>query len=103
MPEYPFMDVETGDPVDEFFPIADAPEIGSVVEVEGRKLKRLVSRMSKPKITNYAFKGYSLPREDPKNPKWPCDATGVPLFESRAQVKEYAARSEKQAIYDDGV
>lgn len=102
MPEYAFVDCLSHESVDLFFEMGEAPKIGQTCRHEGRTLIRVPSRLGAPKVRNYSFRARSLPREDVSNPTWPCDATGVPVFESKAQVEEYHARSEGQAIYDDG-
>lgn len=65
LPEYQFEDVETGDRVLAPFSMADAPSIGDIVSVAGRRLRRLFSDCqvnSDPVSGRYPIKSSTLPR-----------------------------------------
>ncbi len=65
MPEYQFQDLDTGEEVLALFPMADAPPIGSLVSLAGRRLRRLVSDCqinSDPVSGRYPIKSNTLPR-----------------------------------------
>lgn len=117
MPLYPFEDVETGARVEEFLSMSQAPEIGSVVEIDGRRLRRIVtavavgqgapSRSSAGKKRSLHmgprhgghFESHQLPRWDPRAPRHDTDGslTGVPgkcLFDNMNEVREACSKSE---------
>lgn len=52
MPIYEFRDANTNEPVDAYLPVADAPEFGEFVTVDGRLLMRVVSNIQSPIVDN---------------------------------------------------
>ena len=44
MPQYCFRDIESGEELELFFPMNSAPSIGDVIDHDGRKLERRVSK-----------------------------------------------------------
>ena len=104
MPLYEFEDVETGEPVEEFFHMDDAPSIGVVISLDGRKLRRLVSRQQKPRTRSWEFVAWSLPENVQGVTSWADDGMGgkVPAFSSRKEVQRFVDANEGRYTYGDG-
>lgn len=100
MPTYDFIDEETGEGAEVFFAIADRPKLGQVIRHEGRRLKRVMVCPNLNPIRNFEFVSRALPKENLKNPAWPCDELGRPRFKNKREVVEYTARSEGKAAWD---
>lgn len=100
MPLYDFEDVDTGEAAEVFYMIADRPDLGAVIQHEGRKLRRVLIPPHLAPVRDFEFVSNALPRENVRNPKWPCDAKGRPRFRGKKDVAEYTARSEGKAAWD---
>ena len=93
MPEYQFEDVETGEEALAFFPMADAPTIGAVVEVDGRRLRRRFSDCqinSDPVSGRYPIASRTLPRWLPgceHTHKGPKGSLGRPIIRNKEHEK----------------
>ncbi len=96
---YQFRDEKTGEDVELDFPMDKAPEIGSIIRRGGRKLKRLVSRMSQPKVMGDVFRNFQV---DPNSPAGrDCDGKddrGHPYWTSRKRANEWARRWDGDGI-----
>lgn len=114
MPIYEFVDLESGAPAEAYFPMAEAPEIGSEVDVGGRRMRRVVSLnfQTSAKPTFYLPGAPSLPRARWDGHKWlppqdepwhpptqKYDAKGRPVFESLKSREEFLARGEGTYAY----
>lgn len=88
---YDFDDCETGERIGVHYGAMEGPEgppaIGEVVELEGRKLKRVPSIFSKPTVREIHFTAYSQPNWAKGARNYTKD--GVPCFSSRAEVQAY--------------
>lgn len=95
MPCYCFVDEATGEPVEHYLPMAEAPRIGDVVEIEGRRLRRLVSPLQydTENLERWRFESISAPPWAPGAPSYNPES-GAPRFSSRAQVREFLARNQ---------
>ena len=65
MPEYQFEDLATGEQVLALFSMADAPSIGTLLTLDGRRVRRLFSDCqinSDPVSGRYPIKSNTLPR-----------------------------------------
>jgi hypothetical protein len=88
---YQFQDIETGEELDLDFPMERAPEIGSLVRYKGRRLKRLVSRMSQPKVMENRFINYQVQTgTEQATGAEAYDSKGRPMFSSRHRAAEWA-------------
>lgn len=91
MPEYEFRTAD-GRIVTEFLPMSEAPEIGSWRTVGGVRAQRIAS-VPRQTDRRYEHVAHSLPPWDPRAPRH--DEEGQPVFVSRKEIDEYAARSGK--------
>ena len=65
MPSYSFIDESTGECIELTYSMRDAPAIGTTVEVDGKRLTRVVSEFQVDPATNrsqYPYVSNSLPR-----------------------------------------
>lgn len=113
-PLYDMQDTESGVVDEIYFPMADAPEIGTVRDIEGRKMRRIIQPDSVQRgIVNDTFiealslpkmqrtrEGWKPPADEPWYPKdQKCNAKGVPVFESARKRDEFLAHSEGRYGY----
>lgn len=104
MPLYEFQ-LESGEVVEEFFHMSDAPEIGSYVVLETHDMqtgRRIVTAGStQAQVKDYFHVAHSLHRDNPHRPllnedgskRYPrCDNAGRPVFESKREIDEFKAR-----------
>jgi hypothetical protein len=92
MPEYEFEDVETGEAVDLFFHMREAPEIGSVVTVAGQRLRRVPSREKiQAHVERTEFKCYSQPPWTPGADHY--DEMGHPCFDKKRDAIEFGKKN----------
>jgi hypothetical protein len=92
VPIYQFRDEQSGEIVDRYYAMADAPEVGSVTDEDGNRLCRIVSEQAGI-VHEYRHVSHSLPRVDPNDPYWPhFDEKNRPVFTSKKQVGELQAR-----------
>ena len=98
MPMYDF-ETPTGETVEHFFPMAEAPKIGQTVDIDGVACTRLMSdcQMSVSETIG-PFVSRTLPRNDPRAPRH--DKDGRPMFATKREVTEYVAKTEGQFGYD---
>lgn len=91
--------VETGERTWDLFPASEMPMLGAEFEHEGRMVRRVleVPRQEGVDVTSYEFIGWQHPRLNKveaqglvRAPRY--DAKGRPVFRSRKEVTEYAAR-----------
>jgi len=91
MPEYPFNDVETGESVTIFMPMADAVSIGDEITHKGRRLVRV---MSDAVLGSRGFKPHlslQLPLNDKLAPR--CNEHGEVVFHNQKEINEYVDRN----------
>ncbi len=89
MPEYEFIRAN-GDVVQKFFSMADAPEIGATVEIDGEPARRLPPRLAGASVKNYEHVSYSIPRNCVHAPR--LDDKGRAVFQSKRELKETIAK-----------
>jgi hypothetical protein len=96
MPLYTFFS-EEGQTVDKFYPMAEAPKFGTAITEDGTEYVRkpVAPRVA---VQNTCVVAASLPRWDKRAPNHTAD--GKPAFETKAQIKEYEARNEKEWTWD---
>jgi len=99
MPEYDFVDVKTEEPVVIFMFMDDALEIGTVIEHEGRQVRRVYSQ------------GTSIPGLAVEKPggsmqvrKWHPDAPrhdkkGFPIFNNRREAAEFSKKNNDRGAH----
>ena len=99
MPLYSFEDLKTGERAEHFFHMADAPEIGATVRIEGRRWRR-VPEIHAPgaSVPSYESIAYSPRDWHPAAKRHTPD--GRPVFTSRKEVEEFQARSEGEYVWD---
>lgn len=85
---YLFRDEQTGEIVERWYPMAEAPEIGSTVEGH---LTRLPSRTENMVVPNVHFVSHQLPQHYPYAKKF--DSWGSPCFDSKRELDECMARA----------
>ena len=103
MPLYEFENVETGERVEHFFEVKDAPEIGAQVAVGTALVRRLPPSARIQPIFDRHFSSSALPRWWPYHDRHD-KKTGKCLFNSQREVDEALARANHHgecAIYDD--
>ena len=94
MPMYEFERLVDGKMVERFYEMRDVPDIGGVIVVEGRALRRIVSsgvQVSAEVATvvhGYPYVSHSLPR---KLDGCECDPQGKPIVRSRAHERNIAS------------
>lgn len=92
MPMYSFVDESTGESVELHYSMANAPSIGTTVEVDGRRLTRVVSDYQVDDARNrsqYPYVSSSLPRN---LEGCTTNSQGKPVIMSRRHEKEVMAR-----------
>lgn len=90
MPVYEFVEEGTGQPVEAFLPMAEAPEFGQVIELDGRKLRRVVSLPQPPCID----KGFVSRQPAKWHPDAPAhDEKGHAVFANRQQAREFCKKN----------
>ena len=96
MPLYTFT-ANAGTELDKFYHMADAPKFGAVLVEDGVKYRR---RPMTPRVTvqKTSIVASSLPRWDKRAKRHTKD--GKPAFESKNEIREYEARSEKDWTWD---
>lgn len=86
---YEFQDTKTGELVEVNFPMKDAPPIDSIIEHEGRWLKRVPSLPADVAVDNFTpFSSIQLPLHDPAAPHH--DPKGRPTFLTRQEVRDFS-------------
>lgn len=95
---YPFL-AEDGTQTELWFDMNEAPEIGSFVDVEGIRYKRLVSRMSKPKVAQ-EVRSFQIRDDHPDVPyydedNYACFPGGV------KQAREFSKKHNERLGIDD--
>lgn len=114
MPLYEMQDVESGSVDEIYFPMAEAPEIGSQVLVGERPMVRIVraasvqasvhkdthiEALSLPRMQRTRT-GWAAPSDCPWYPKGQkCNARGAPVFDSITKRDEFLAHSEGRYGY----
>lgn len=104
MPHYDFEDVATGEAVELFFSMSDAPRVGEVVRRDGRRLRRVWS-VNNPVLARreVSFKAWSL---DPWTPGFDrYDTDGQPLVSGKRELRrglDGARRAGVDLAYGDG-
>lgn len=96
MPEYPFR-TSDGRDIDLYFPMSEAPEIGSTIVVDGQELTRLPSATA-GRGTEEGSVGYSLPLWDPAAKHHTPE--GRPAFPSKQDRLNYQARTNGRYVWD---
>jgi hypothetical protein len=93
---------ETGDHIERFFHMADAPKFGTVVEEGGVAYKRVpvppqvdVRKLGKG---DHGCVSHGLPLWDKAAPRH--TAHGKPAFESQREIKEYEAKVDRDFFWD---
>ena len=92
MPLYEFICDETGETIEEFSPMREAPPIGTVIERDGKKFRRVfcgdINAQQIARVTHqYPYQSHSMPRL-PNGKK--------PFIRSQAHEREIAARYEME-------
>ena len=91
---YQFRDEQTGELVERYYAMADAPEIGSTVddpERVGYRITRLPSRTENVVVPNVHFVSHQLPQGYKYAKKF--DEWGSPCFDSKRELDECIARA----------
>jgi hypothetical protein len=94
MPLYEFQLVGGTHRVEKFYSIAEAPDLGTQIEVDGKKYIRIMSTPQidadvKNRARGYPYVSNALPLELPGAQHTP---EGKPIIRSRLHEKEVAAR-----------
>lgn len=89
MPVYEFIDESTDERVELFMPMSEAPSFGTVIEHEGRQLRRIHSDQQ----VREEFEPYVAYSKPPGLPGCPIDKkSGRSVITSRKQEREVAKR-----------
>jgi hypothetical protein len=106
---YLFQDTASGELVEAYFPMAEAPALGSVIEHEGRALKRLVSApqvLVEPDFRHVARSlraRHHTPEHLQKDvPHWEQMPSGIefPCFHTKGEIIEYESKNPDSFSYD---
>lgn len=107
MPLYSFKDLDTGEPIELFYQMGQAPGLGEKIRHKGRHLQRLVEAPMGRVKPEKRFKAYSQPHKDRHGNLPPgaieaphYDSDGVPVFTSKKEVDAYVAKSEGRVVTD---
>lgn len=94
MPLYAFKD-EKGREREEYFPMAEAPSLGeTITRANGERWTRIPACGSILGRRLVAFTSNQIPRRVAKYVGWKnVDEEGRPRFDSRAQIREFCAKS----------
>ncbi len=100
---YVFTDEATGEEVELLMSMEEAPQLGAVIEHEGRTLRRNVTAATGSGREEINFVSRQLPRWDKHHGEagGKFDRRGRPVFTSRQQAKEYGARTEGLTTYGE--
>ena len=95
MPIYEF-ETSTGEVLEQFFPMADAPRVGTEVVIEGVPCVRIFERQHVQCAERHTpFESHSIcPKAAKRLGHKEFGATGSPIFRSHKQAHEFAAKSE---------
>lgn len=99
---YSFEDAETGEPVDVDLPMADAPQIGAILTVAGRRLRRLPERTTQANVKyDGVFRNYQVRRgsKEAQGADF-YDKKGVPCFKSRASARDWVKKRAARGLED---
>lgn len=89
---YEFIDTENGERVEVSMPMRDAPPIDSIIEHEGRSLRRIMSAPLGAAVDDFTpFSSIQMERNHPDAPR--LDKFGRARFHSRQEVREFEART----------
>ncbi len=92
MPIYEFECPDTGERSEHFFHGSEAPGIGSEVEIEGRKWRRIPSLgAGKPRVWSREFVARSQALWHPDAPRH--NDVGEAVFRSQREVDEFCAKT----------
>ena len=90
MPHYDFEDEKTGERVELFFMMSEAPAWGEVIEHEGRKLKRIVTPVEHASVDREVyFKCWRVSGDEAKGARHYDPADGCPVFTSKQEVRDF--------------
>lgn len=91
MPNYTFED-ENGQTVEVMLPMSEAPGWGEWVEIDGKRLRRVVEiPVTEPMVAEYYCEIRSQPRWDPTAPRH--NAMGVGVLLNKKEHADYAAKN----------
>ncbi len=94
MPIYEFVN-EDKELVEAFYPMADAPSIGSIVRIDGKRAVRIV-RPSRMHVNGSAFKEFESYTINPRHPAIKKRGRfGRAVFGSQRELDRFCERSEK--------
>ena len=100
MPEYSF-ERPNGEQVTLFYHMSEAPEAGSVVDIDGEPCVRTFSRvqtMCKPEV---AFVSHQLARHHPDAPG--TDDKGRPVFTNKQEIQSFCDKTNDNENPEGGI
>lgn len=89
MPTYEFEDCETGVRVEKLLPASAAPRLDSIVWIDGRRCRRVVSVPARPTPVWRSYISHRLPRFCPGAEH---TADGKPIVQTQAQERDLCSR-----------
>lgn len=98
MPMYEYVHKPTGDRIEEFHSMEDAPPLGSTIRRDGRTWVRVMSVPQLAPIWNRRFIAHSQAPGDPDAPHH-VGPERLPAFTSQRECDEFAAK--KGLVYRD--
>ena len=93
---YEFTDAKTGEGVEEFMDSDCAPRIGSLVTINGRRLRRVASLPQALVEPDYRHVAWQLRANEPGAPRYGAKGTpeeGQPIFNSKKEIREFQAKN----------
>lgn len=87
MPIYEFRDEESGETIEIYLHVGEAPRFGDTIDADGRTLRRIPSVPARATVKTWHVVAHS-------QPEWAQGAegytqTGTPLFSSKKAVQRY--------------
>lgn len=105
MPTYDFVNEKTLEPVELWFSMSDAPRIGDTIDVDGARLRRVVSIPQARVEGEINFKCWQVSGEEARGAKH-YDTDGCPVFTSKSEVRQFLQHQQENnsesATYGDG-
>lgn len=102
MPLYEYEDLKDGSTVGLYFAMGEAPgSIGDVVEIEGKRLRRLPPNCAPPKVQANVY--FASQRYAPwQGREWGhrhFDSEGMPVMTSRKEAEKYAGEMSRRLVH----
>lgn len=92
MPTYVYIDEKTEEVVELTQAMADSVPIGTVINHEGRALRRVCAGIQGMVEPEWAHVANQIDKDDPDAPKTRDPRTNAPVFKNKREILEYEAK-----------